>query len=110
MIRRPPRSTLFPYTTLFRSRRVELGPRAGSRRAWHDAGAHGLGTSRGAHGSAAHAGWRVPAGRPRGIAHDAADTRHGLLESRVGALPSGVLPGVHLFGPPDAHSWPPPPW
>src|SRR3712207_8619179 len=25
MIRRPPRSTLFPYTTLFRSRR-ELGP------------------------------------------------------------------------------------
>src|SRR2546430_13636690 len=24
MIRRPPRSTLFPYTTLFRSRRVEL--------------------------------------------------------------------------------------
>src|SRR2546428_10109978 len=28
MIRRPPRSTLFPYTTLFRStRRVELSPR-----------------------------------------------------------------------------------
>src|SRR5438067_8428665 len=25
MIRRPPRSTLFPYTTLFRSRRVETG-------------------------------------------------------------------------------------
>src|SRR3712207_8020611 len=25
MIRRPPRSTLFPYTTLFRSRRVPLG-------------------------------------------------------------------------------------
>src|SRR2546422_2901116 len=24
MIRRPPRSTLFPYTTLFRSQRVEL--------------------------------------------------------------------------------------
>src|SRR2546430_10040096 len=24
MIRRPPRSTLFPYTTLFRSRRIEL--------------------------------------------------------------------------------------
>src|SRR3712207_8779106 len=24
MIRRPPRSTLFPYTTLFRSRRAEL--------------------------------------------------------------------------------------
>src|SRR5260221_6321144 len=25
MIRRPPRSTLFPYTTLFRSRRLEPG-------------------------------------------------------------------------------------
>src|SRR2546421_8267491 len=25
MIRRPPRSTLFPYTTLFRSRRVRAG-------------------------------------------------------------------------------------
>src|SRR2546430_10635133 len=28
MIRRPPRSTLFPYTTLFRSRWVALFPRA----------------------------------------------------------------------------------
>src|SRR6267143_2491487 len=28
MIRRPPRSTLFPYTTLFRSRRAALGPPA----------------------------------------------------------------------------------
>src|SRR3712207_9108111 len=26
MIRRPPRSTLFPYTTLFRSVKVKLGP------------------------------------------------------------------------------------
>src|SRR3712207_7891904 len=33
MIRRPPRSTLFPYTTLFRSRRT------GSRPAGHDAAA-----------------------------------------------------------------------
>src|SRR3712207_7773441 len=30
MIRRPPRSTLFPYTTLFRSHR--LGPRSGGHR------------------------------------------------------------------------------
>src|SRR2546430_9328942 len=29
MIRRPPRSTLFPYTTLFRSRVVVLGERVG---------------------------------------------------------------------------------
>src|SRR5258707_5123002 len=28
MIRRPPRSTLFPYTTLFRSARVKLSTRA----------------------------------------------------------------------------------
>src|SRR3712207_7669907 len=27
MIRRPPRSTLFPYTTLFRSRRARRSPR-----------------------------------------------------------------------------------
>src|SRR2546430_13230877 len=27
MIRRPPRSTLFPYTTLFRSRLVQVGDR-----------------------------------------------------------------------------------
>src|SRR3712207_8500856 len=36
MIRRPPRSTLFPYTTLFRSartRRGRLGHRAGGRAA-----------------------------------------------------------------------------
>src|SRR3712207_7792021 len=30
MIRRPPRSTLFPYTTLFRSRRRERVPAAGA--------------------------------------------------------------------------------
>src|SRR2546427_5672290 len=32
MIRRPPRSTLFPYTTLFRSRLLERGERAGELR------------------------------------------------------------------------------
>src|SRR5215217_8458834 len=32
MIRRPPRSTLFPYTTLFRSRRARYGARTGSPR------------------------------------------------------------------------------
>src|SRR2546425_7106915 len=31
MIRRPPRSTLFPYTTLFRSRSAPKGSRARSR-------------------------------------------------------------------------------
>src|SRR2546425_8241147 len=33
MIRRPPRSTLFPYTTLFRSRSRARPPRQGHRRA-----------------------------------------------------------------------------
>src|SRR3712207_7503140 len=32
MIRRPPRSTLFPYTTLFRSERAGLDDRDGARR------------------------------------------------------------------------------
>src|SRR5256885_11851133 len=36
MIRRPPRSTLFPYTTLFRSRRLE--PALGARRGRRDGG------------------------------------------------------------------------
>src|SRR3712207_9009582 len=31
MIRRPPRSTLFPYTTLFRSRHADAGAGAGAR-------------------------------------------------------------------------------
>src|SRR3712207_7009905 len=31
MIRRPPRSTLFPYTTLFRSRRIEHGQTPGQK-------------------------------------------------------------------------------
>src|SRR6266850_2579293 len=35
MIRRPPRSTLFPYTTLFRSRRTP--PRAAEESAWRSA-------------------------------------------------------------------------
>src|SRR2546427_5895152 len=55
MIRRPPRSTLFPYTTLFRShgkrrvvagRKTRLGGKAGERRAARrsagDQGAHPL--------------------------------------------------------------------
>src|SRR2546421_3327931 len=34
MIRRPPRSTLFPYTTLFRSRRLRCRNRRLHRRGW----------------------------------------------------------------------------
>src|SRR2546430_12559876 len=56
MIRRPPRSTLFPYTTLFRSLRLLrlLGPQ--------DARADGIGRARGetgaARGDAALSWWR----------------------------------------------------
>src|SRR5437868_9568107 len=34
MIRRPPRSTLFPYTTLFRSERTEKEPRRSDSAGW----------------------------------------------------------------------------
>src|SRR5256885_9784299 len=37
MIRRPPRSTLFPYTTLFRSLIVRFGPVQGGRELLHPA-------------------------------------------------------------------------
>src|SRR3712207_8499293 len=39
MIRRPPRSTLFPYTTLFRSKGADRTPRGGYVRPNHLAGA-----------------------------------------------------------------------
>src|SRR3712207_8527413 len=47
MIRRPPRSTLFPYTTLFRSRVVELnsdGKRSQAIRVLRDEGTPAIGT------------------------------------------------------------------
>src|SRR5258708_17916076 len=40
MIRRPPRSTLFPYTTLFRSQELRARPRALDRRRGHYASGH----------------------------------------------------------------------
>src|SRR2546426_4913234 len=47
MIRRPPRSTLFPYTTLFRSRKADAG-RAVVRRIAGDAGGRVPGARRAA--------------------------------------------------------------
>src|SRR5438309_5037045 len=38
MIRRPPRSTLFPYTTLFRSRNADAGTHAGLVEVWNSGG------------------------------------------------------------------------
>src|SRR2546430_6386930 len=46
MIRRPPRSTLFPYTTLFRSRSLEIDQRRPARRTELDPGIHGRGAAR----------------------------------------------------------------
>src|SRR5256885_6027276 len=45
MIRRPPRSTLFPYTTLFRSDRFFEGQSGGRRRASNDERQSGRSTS-----------------------------------------------------------------
>src|SRR2546430_5108426 len=42
MIRRPPRSTLFPYTTLFRSLEVEEVPKAGCLPLWRFAVSGGV--------------------------------------------------------------------
>src|SRR5256885_11641110 len=46
MIRRPPRSTLFPYTTLFRSGRPAAGPGPGRTRAGRAASGGGAGARR----------------------------------------------------------------
>src|SRR3712207_8146856 len=46
MIRRPPRSTLFPYTTLFRSAARARAPRPGARAAAADAAASRAATAR----------------------------------------------------------------
>src|SRR3712207_7960316 len=59
MMRRPPRSTLFPYTTLFRSRCWNLGGREKSGYAEDHCG-------RGADGLDLGAGWRHGRGGPRG--------------------------------------------
>src|SRR3712207_7384392 len=65
MIRRPPRSTLFPYTTLFRSQRHRLhaGPPGGGPRAVADGAALRWGGGRaarrpGRRGAGAAAGFR----------------------------------------------------
>src|SRR3712207_8336905 len=43
MIRRPPRSTLFPYTTLFRSGRAPPARQSACRRGTHRRVGHGIG-------------------------------------------------------------------
>src|SRR3712207_4462300 len=73
MIRRPPRSTLFPYTTLFRSRaRAGPGPAA-----WRSRSA----------GSRRWRGGRWPPGRSRPVQATGAPAP---LPSRPGALPEAL--------------------
>src|SRR3712207_7008037 len=86
MIRRPPRSTLFPYTTLFRSRRGTVRP-PGDHRPRRDeqrvAGAR----------PGAAAGWRAQAagaaareGRPRDRKSTRLNSRHANISDAVFSL------------------------
>src|SRR2546422_5712400 len=86
MIRRPPRSTLFPYTTLFRSRRRERLPRLEVQVVRPEAPGNaplGQGTGR----EPIHGHERRPALRPRG---DRKSTRlnssHGYISYAVFCL------------------------
>src|SRR5258708_27950141 len=72
MIRRPPRSTLFPYTTLFRSRTIKKPPRFGGMKTYNWEGVN-----------------------PDGYFLDK-------LEPIPSALPSGLTPSqLNVFMPPN---------
>src|SRR3989454_2031928 len=89
MIRRPPRSTLFPYTTLFRSHRPRAGGarhRGGEPRRAHDRGAR---PARDVAGRCAHAaGARGLAARHRdAAAHGGRQSRYGRRAASRGGNP-----------------------
>src|SRR3712207_7501512 len=73
MIRRPPRSTLFPYTTLFRSRPFRVGPGARAAAVARPADAHAR--SAGAHARGTGAGVVTGATPRRGRRRDRKSTR-----------------------------------
>src|SRR3712207_7734659 len=84
MIRRPPRSTLFPYTTLFRSR-SEHQREAGLHRAWVREAERRLelrrrGRARGGRGGEMHR--RAPHRRPRDVPGDRSEEHTSELQSR----------------------------
>src|SRR2546427_2681741 len=100
MIRRPPRSTLFPYTTLFRSAAVA---KAGDRRrvSHSSRGGEGLG-----HGVVGHARTRAVA-TGRGFVGGEGERRLGRpRRERAGRLSPGAGGrrgvGSRRVGPPDA--------
>src|SRR2546422_5503782 len=103
MIRRPPRSTLFPYTTLFRSHRADRGRR------WTDedepGGAARLG-ERGVLGEEPVAGMdRVGAGRLRDV-YEPLDVEVAL--GGGGGAPPGGAPPARRPSPPPPPRAPPP--
>src|SRR5690349_22985674 len=78
MIRRPPRSTLFPYTTLFRSRPVLLADGATADRSGRHDGAVPDGTLRSGHRRRR----LVPADRPADFADGRSEEHTSELQSR----------------------------
>src|SRR3712207_9165581 len=89
MIRRPPRSTLFPYTTLFRS---NLTPE-------ENAQAHALGRSRGGYGTKAHV---LADARGRAIAFALTPGPAAELPEAEGLL--AHLPGTPLWTRSEEHT------
>src|SRR5256885_7043954 len=91
MIRRPPRSTLFPYTTLFRSRRIDTHASAAvaSRRGrllsqfWNKQ-------------AGVIAGRSVPGGPPAGILFGDRGLRHA-MSGRAGTSPVGMVVALTLL-------------
>src|SRR6266540_5328510 len=100
MIRRPPRSTLFPYTTLFRSDRPAQADRAAfgdggtaGRRALRAAGRRGCPRGRPVHRGRAGAADRLPSAQPA-----AAGGAPGSDQGHVGAAPGTAAPGTAAPG------------
>src|SRR2546422_3063077 len=76
MIRRPPRSTLFPYTTLFRSLDLDLLDRARPRCLYGDLHLHGLEDDHCVAGG-------NPLARPRGDLEHRSEEHTSELQSRL---------------------------
>src|SRR3989454_9792260 len=101
MIRRPPRSTLFPYTTLFRSRRRGASHGGGVRVRDGDVGTDGRGSATarsgrrpGAQAREADAAPGAPRGRSRGSRTDARDRRRPLWTAHALARLLEAIPGA----------------
>src|SRR6266540_7093292 len=97
LIRRPPRSTLFPYTTLFRSRRAAGAPGAAGWRGPRHAAAGGAGQGAGAAAELLRAVLLLPRRRPgraAGQTDHPRPGRHGPPAGALRRLPGRRPPGV----------------